>query len=387
MATFTQLPSGNWRVQVRRKQSYVSETFRRHHDATRWALATERGIDVGEAPTKRTQVDPTTFEHLIDLHVDDMCEVRKAPGRSKHATLEMLRNKLGKVQIKDLTRERFIQFGKDRAKGGAGPPTLSMDLGYVKLVVSHAAAVHGVPVKVEPVDLARIALKRLGLIGKSRERDRRPTHDEIDRIVAYVEGNQRQLIPVGRIVRFAIASAMRQEEITRIRWTDVDEANRIVVVRDRKDSRQKSGNDQRVPLLDVTDLDARAIVREQRRFSGRSDRIFPYNSRSVGAAFRRACRNLKIPDLRFHDLRHEAASRLFEAGLSIEQVALVTGHKDWKMLKRYTNLRPEDLHARLQVPNAKTKWQSRLASTSSARRLSAKGKVGVTKAAQTSRSH
>ncbi|HEY2753210.1 MAG TPA: tyrosine-type recombinase/integrase [Phenylobacterium sp.] len=45
-----------------------------------------------------------------------------------------------------------------------------------------------------------------------------------------------------------------------------------------------------------------------------------------------------------HDLRHEAASRLFEAKFTIEQVALVTGHKDWKMLKRYTNLRPEQLH-------------------------------------------
>jgi integrase len=245
--------------------------------------------------------------------------------------------------------------------------TLSADVGYIKLVVSHAAAVHGTNVKVEPVDLARIALKRLGLIGKSRERDRRPTRDEINRIVTYFESNQRQLIPVGRIVRFAIASAMRQEEITRIRWADVDKGNRTAVVRDRKDPRQKSGNDQRVPLLDVTGLDAWAIMQEQRSFSTRSDRIFPYNSRSVGTAFRRACRELGIRDLRFHDLRHEAASRLFEAGLSIEQVALVTGHKDWRMLKRYTNLRPEDLHARLRAPNATKGRQTRSASTSVSR--------------------
>jgi Phage integrase family len=56
-----------------------------------------------------------------------------------------------------------------------------------------------------------------------------------------------------------------------------------------------------------------------------------------------------IDGLHFHDLRHEGASRLFEAGLSIEQVALVTGHKDWKMLRRYANLRPEQLH---RLPNA-----------------------------------
>ena len=53
---------------------------------------------------------------------------------------------------------------------------------------------------------------------------------------------------------------------------------------------------------------------------------------------------LKIEDLHFHDLRHEGTSRLFEAGFSIEQVALVTGHKDWKMLRRYTHLKPEHLH-------------------------------------------
>lgn len=51
-----------------------------------------------------------------------------------------------------------------------------------------------------------------------------------------------------------------------------------------------------------------------------------------------------IYDLKFHDLRHEATSRLFEAGLTIERVALVTGHKDWEMLRRYTLLKPKDLH-------------------------------------------
>jgi site-specific recombinase XerD len=73
-------------------------------------------------------------------------------------------------------------------------------------------------------------------------------------------------------------------------------------------------------------------------------RVVPYNPRSVGTAFRRACVDACVKDLHFHDLRHEGTSRLFEVGLSIEQVALVTGHKDWKMLRRYTHIRPEALH-------------------------------------------
>jgi integrase len=119
----------------------------------------------------------------------------------------------------------------------------------------------------------------------------------------------------------------------------------MLLIRDRKDPRRKRGNNQRIPLLRVTGYDAYAIIEEQRRFLGRGrGRIFPYNGRSVGTAFRRECRELKIEDLHFHDLRHEATSRLFEAGFSIEQVALITGHKDWKMLRRYTHLKPETLH-------------------------------------------
>ncbi len=102
---------------------------------------------------------------------------------------------------------------------------------------------------------------------------------------------------------------------------------------DRKDRRDKNGNDQKVPLLSATGFDAWAILEEQKSFSGRSNLIFPYNGRSVGTAFRRGCMELRIKDLKFHDLRHEAARRLFEAGFTIEQTTLVTGHKDWKMLK------------------------------------------------------
>lgn len=72
--------------------------------------------------------------------------------------------------------------------------------------------------------------------------------------------------------------------------------------------------------------------------------IFPYDSRSVGAAFRRGCSEVSIKDLHFHDLRHEGTSRLIESGFAIEQVSLVAGHKDWKMLHRYTHIRPEALH-------------------------------------------
>lgn len=182
------------------------------------------------------------------------------------------------------------------------------------------------------------------MVGKGNERDRRPSEDEIEAILTALESNPRQLIPVGRIIRFAIATAMRQDEISRARWEDYDPRTKMLLIRDRKDPRRKSGNDQRIPLLAVSGYDPCALIEDQRRVTGNRGRIFPYNGRSIGTAFRRTCRSLGIEDLHFHDLRHEATSRLFEAGFTIEQVSLVTGHRDWKMLRRYTHIRPEALH-------------------------------------------
>jgi integrase len=224
--------------------------------------------------------------------------------------------------------------------------TLGMDIGAIKLIVTHAAAVHGVEISVEPVQQAHIALKRLGLVGKSNERDRRPTEEELQRLFARFDGSLTQIIPMSRIIKFAIATAMRQEEVCRVTWSDLNTRTKMLTIPDRKDPRAKKGNDMRIPLLAVSGYDAMALLDEQRSIRGNEDdRIFPYAHRSAGTAFTRVCKELEIKDLHFHDLRHEGTSRLFEAGFAIQQVALVTGHKDWKMLRRYTHLKPEALHA------------------------------------------
>jgi integrase len=229
-----------------------------------------------------------------------------------------------------------------------------MDIGYLRTILVHAAAVHGLEVPTEQVMLARVALRRLGIVGKGGERDRRPNQDELERIIKYYDDNPRQTIPVGRLVKFAVATAMRQDEICSLLWVDVDWATCLALVRNRKDPRRKSGNHQKVPLLAATGYDAIALLKEQQALSLGGDRVFPYNGRSLGTAFRRACRDLKIEDLHFHDLRHEATSRLFEAGFDIPEVSLVTGHKDWKMLRRYLNLRPHQLVGRVVVPRQYT---------------------------------
>lgn len=188
--------------------------------------------------------------------------------------LEALKDALGTVKLPKLNRERLIEFGRQRAKEGAGPATLAIDFSF-RTVATHAAAVHGIEVSAEEVRLARYAMKHLGLVGKSEERDRRPTEDELGELIEYFETNPRQVIPMGRIVRYAVATTMRQEEICRPDWPDVDMKTRVLIIRDRKDPRAKDGNDQKVPLLNLTGFDAWEILLQQRIITKGWGRVFP----------------------------------------------------------------------------------------------------------------
>lgn len=99
-----------------------------------------------------------------------------------------------------------------------------------------------------------------------------------------------------------------------------------------KNPGEKMGND---VWCDLTD-EAIAIIEAMPR---KKDQIFPYNSNTVSTRFTKACQFLEIEDLHFHDLRHEGISRLFEMGWNIPHVAMVSGHRSWNSLKRYTHIR------------------------------------------------
>lgn len=134
-----------------------------------------------------------------------------------------------------------------------------------------------------------------------------------------------------KVVVFAIFSTRRQEENTRIRWEDLDDQRQAVLVRDRKNPEQKTGNDVWCHLPDEAWKILQSMPRSCRE-------IFPYCSDSLSASFTRTCKFLEIKDLHFHDLRHDGVSRLFEMGWDIPRVASVSGHRDWHSMCRYTHL-------------------------------------------------
>ena len=334
MASILQV-KGKWRAQVRRKgQPVYTRTFDTKTEAERWARQMEVDIDRGlQAQPGRSK--GVTVADLIGTYRKMRERARPISDAStEHYTLRHLEHHLGNRDAQRLTPQDLVGYCSARRDDGAGPYTCNMDIGKLGTVLRYAALAAKVTLP-DVVGQARPLLTHLGLIGGGGRRERRPTEDELLRLVEYLEREHGALY--ADVVRFAVLTAMRRGEITRLRWADVDEAKKLVLVRDRKHPRRKVGNNEWIPLLG----NAWALVQRQAR-SG--ELIFPVHEQTLSKYFTWACRGLSIPDLHFHDLRHEGTSRLFEAGYEVQQVALVTGHKDWRHLKRYTNLKPEDLH-------------------------------------------
>lgn len=337
MPTFSKLPSGRWRVQVRRGGTYKANTFDLKRDAEDWAREIEGQAKLvaikGYAPPPAS----STVSDLIDRYRE--LELRE-PGRSKAATLAMLKaDPLGKVRLSTLSALVFRDFVDRRVKAGAGGVTIAGDLSTISAVLKWGRHARRLDLPVELAIDARRDLPYRGLKTRSRERDREPTDAELARLYAHWEGNGRQRIDMTTVCQFALATAMRQDEICRIQIEDIDHIGKTVVIRDRKDPREKQGNDQTVPLLPAAWAIVLPAIKD--RSAGP---VFPFNGSSVSTAFTRACAALGIDDLHFHDLRHRATADLFRRGLDIPRVALMTGHKTWAQLKRYTNIKPADVH-------------------------------------------
>lgn len=347
-----------WRVFIRRSkdgQTYSkSKLLPTKQEAQRWARAQEHQLDnIVHVPVGLR----LTFADLVDeyqLHTNK-------GGRTKQQAVRAIREALGVFRLSELSTPVFMNYVRQRASSGAGPATIGTDLAFVSSLIRHGSALKGAHEAAAPalaaLNAARFSCRHAGLVGPSQERTRRPTDEELRKLKSRF-ATWRGKTPMWEIISFAVATAMRLSEICRITWGDIDETDRTVVIRDRKHPNQKKGNDQIIPLLSGhttllgEPLSAWGLVMEQKKSLPEeynqqhlySMRVFPVVSQSVTVIFREATAALGIVDLHFHDLRHEGVSRLFEAGYTIEQTALVSGHKDWKQLKRYTQIKPASLH-------------------------------------------
>ncbi|WP_409283053.1 tyrosine-type recombinase/integrase [Pseudomonas putida] len=336
MATLTKLPSGKWRAQVRKAGIYKGATFATKQEAKNWAASIEQyaaHVAVsGFAPPPKGATLADLVEKYISTATGEI-------GKTKAATLKMLIRKLGHVKLSMLNAAVLRDFIDERQSEGAGGVTVAADLSFLSAVLKWAKHSRRLDINDRLALEARESLKHRGMNTRSSEREREPTADELAALYEFWKNNQRQKIDMEVLVKFALATGMRLGEICRIRIDDINSVHRTVLIRDRKDPRFKAGNDQLVPLFP----DAWEIIREytERRTSGV---IFGAKASSVSTAFTRACKKLKIQELHFHDLRHKATADFFRSGLDIPHVALLTGHKTWAMLRRYTSIKAQDVH-------------------------------------------
>ncbi|CAG8865531.1 hypothetical protein PS627_01448 [Pseudomonas fluorescens] len=334
--------STSYLVQIRINRDKVtvyqeSQTFARKQAAVAWAKRRETELAEPGVIERATRVGHT-IKQMIDRYLVE-AEKARPLGETKRRTLNAIKNSyLGEKIDSDISQQVLVDYALWRMSSEGGevkPQTAGNDLAHLGSVLSLARAAWGYEINPLAMTDARLVLKKFGYNMKSRERDRRPTLDELDKVLKhFFEMLQRRpsVIHMPKVMAFAIFSTRRMDEIARIRWEDLDEHRQAVKVRDMKNPGQKIGNDVWCYLPDEAWIIVESMPRE-------CPEIFPYNTDSIGTAWSKACKMTGIEDLHFHDLRHEGVSRLFEMDWDIPRVSSVSGHRDWNSLRRYTHLR------------------------------------------------
>lgn len=304
-----------------------TQTFDRKPAAQAWLKKRETELAEPGALTKPD--DPTLGDVIDKYNLDKLRE----HGKTKDQVLRTIKaSDLGAMRCSAITSQVLVAYAQSIK---AQPQTVGNYMSHLASIFTVARPAWGYPLDQQAMADARVVLAKLGLTARSNERTRRPTLDELERLLKFYtlqEAKRKDAIPMTRLIPFAIFSTRRQEEITRITGADLNRGAMEITVRDMKNPGEKVGNDVATTLTP----EALALIDTQPATQGT---IWPYNAESISTSFTRTCKILGIEDLHFHDLRHDGISRLFEIGWSIPRVACVSGHRSWKSLQRYTQYR------------------------------------------------
>lgn len=268
--------------------------------------------------------------------------------KGKRAELSRI-NKLQRFQIAALPTQlidgaALRAFLRDGEAESWSPSTARKYLMLISAVFTTAVKRWGYSLE-NPVRSVEVPSNGVG-------RTRRLEQGEYDQLLASVKRCRCPYMPA--LFVLAVETAARRGELLKLNWTDVDLNVGTAILRDTKNS-----EDRIIPLSSVA---RQTLGLLPRNINGR---VLPINENKARSAFdiallrarhtyeRECVADGKNPnaafltDLRFHDLRREGTTRLFERGFDIMEAASVTGHKTLSMLKRYTNLRAEDLALKL----------------------------------------
>ncbi len=325
MASISKRASG-WFVQVRRK-GYEPEyrTFRTKVEAEAWARERESRIDRGEPSTSKRALRGITLADLLRRYVAEVTPT-KASAESERLRL----NKLAKapfcaLPLADLTTAPIAAYRDARAQEvKAG--TIARELGLLHNVIEVARRDWGVA-------LGENVLSQVRRLPVKNARDRRLKPGELTRLIEALSRTRNKLVRPA--ILLAVETALRRGELLALTWGAIDLDKRTAHI-----PHTKTGYARTIPLTDRAVSLLEGLTRA-------GPLVLPLSAMALRLAWNRARERAGMPDLHFHDLRHEAISRFAEMGLTTMELAVISGHRDTRMLMRYTHLRPDDLARKL----------------------------------------
>jgi len=321
MASIRKRGPYQWQVKIRRNGYPVqSKTFETEDDAKKWSRLIESEMDRGVF-CSQAEAEKTTLDEALERYLREITPAKKGAKQEK-SRINILRQSMLAPRYLASIRGTDVAKYRDERLEIRSPITVNNELIVLSHLFTVARKEWGLEGLRNPVSDIRKPKQPAG-------RDRRLQAGEEERLMVAASPQIRPLIVM------ALETAMRQGELLSIQWKDVNLKQRTTFLRD-----TKNGENRSVPLSTTAIATLKKIPRD-------ISTPLVFQVLGVSRKFSLACKAAEIEDLRFHDLRHEATSRLFEKGLNPMEVASITGPKTLQMLKRYTHLRAEDLASKL----------------------------------------
>jgi integrase len=319
-----------WQVQVRVKGSpSASRSFFSKQDAQKWARQIEAEADRRGLPADRSLLDTLTLKDLLIRYRDSVVTSKRGSEIETIIINAFLRYPSARLPLSRITPAHFAEY-RDHRLQKVKASTLLRELGIISHAFETARRDWALPIIANPV---RAITKPATDVGRTR----RLAACEYEEIKLASRRCRNRLIPV--LVDFALETGMRQGELLSAKWSDLNIETRLLHI-----PITKNGHARTIPLSKAA---IALLVDHRSKQTPSTNLIFPLSARSVKLAWKRLTKRAKIENLHFHDLRHEAISRFFERGLSIPEVALISGHRDMRTLFRYTHLKAEDVVRKL----------------------------------------
>lgn len=313
-----------WQAQVRRQgASPVARSFLRKSDAEAWARSIELQIDRGDLQPSKMPTPGMSVGDLLMRYMNEVVPSKRGHIRETVAIRVMLKNKLAGIRLAELTSARLAAYRDERLTRLKGS-SVNRELAILRHLFEVARRDWDVALPENPV-------KKISKPRNPEARSRRLEPGEWQALSLACRRSRNPHMVI--LVEFALETAMRYGELINARWMEVNLAKRTLLI-----SQTKNGTPRVIPLSPR----AMEMLQELEKSEPVADsRLFPVTYHSAKMAWRRIQKRSGLKDFRFHDLRHEAISRFFEKGLNIAEVALISGHRDPRILFRYTHPRAE----------------------------------------------